>query len=339
MKKIIFILFLFISLSNAKNIIYNDSLDDSKAFQDLINNNKVIYLQKGIIDLYKPIIITKPIKIIGNNTIIKFHLNKINKNSILFLITGKKIKRFKNKIPVINNNYIYFSCIKNTKYYIKTILNTKNWYNITPCIRYKQYYGKKLNNPLKEKFYIEKIKPLSNVILKNLIFTTNITINNDKEFINHYPQYNQTLVKLEYVINSYFENIEFENSSNHLLYLENSINNTFKKLILRNALNKDKGHGYLKISKSFYNKFYNLFVLDIRHIAIQWASAYNYFNNVYTNTDINFHGGMEHDNLFENVLFFDINTPSIHNIKIWKTNNKAHWATKTGKNNFVILKN
>jgi len=46
---------------------------------------------------------------------------------------------------------------------------------------------------------------------------------------------------------------------------------------------------------------------------------------------------MEHDNLFKNVIFFDTNTPSIHNIKVWKTNNKATWTTKTRKNNIVLI--
>jgi glycosyltransferase Alg8 len=80
----------------------------------------------------------------------------------------------------------------------------------------------------------------------------------------------------------------------------------------------------------------NLAVRNLRHIALQWSSSRNRFDELVTAVDVNFHGGFAHNNLLTNVEF---HLPETHPWpNVYRTPPDAHWAPPDGPNNQVFEK-
>ena len=75
-------------------------------------------------------------------------------------------------------------------------------------------------------------------------------------------------------------------------------------------------------------------VKNIRHIVFQWASAYNTIDHLYSEVDINFHGGGTHHNLVTNAKF-DVDKKDHKWGKVFVTPDDASWAPPDFKSNKV----
>ena len=190
---------------------------------------------------------------------------------------------------------------------------------------------------LETKIYL--IDTVKNVVLKNLsveYIIPNKDINN-LQFIYSNPFLNHSvdLVRLNWTSNIQVKDLDLFNAGRHPISIENSFNCYMSDLDIDGSWNKGKqGFGYLKISKSHFCNLENLKVKNIRHIVLQWGASYNTINELYTEVDINFHGGYSHNNTISNITF---NLSKLHPWKnIFRTPTNAHWAAPDGPNNVVL---
>jgi glycosyltransferase Alg8 len=104
--------------------------------------------------------------------------------------------------------------------------------------------------------------------------------------------------------------------------------------VLDGAWNKgDGGSGYLRIARSYHGTVEGCEVRGIRHIALQWSSAYNHIRDIDSQVDVNFHGGYTHHNDVDDVRFA---IPAAHPWPaIYTTPGDAHWAPPDGPGNRV----
>jgi glycosyltransferase Alg8 len=188
----------------------------------------------------------------------------------------------------------------------------------------------------KAKLY--SIETVKNVTIKNL--TVEYTISHKSISDYHYiysnplPNHAVDLIRLNWTNNIQLEELQLNNAGKHSVSIENSFDCQLSDLNIDGAWNKGKtGFGYLKISKSHYCNLKRLSVRNIRHIAIQWGSSFNTIDNLYTEVDINFHGGYSNNNTVSNVTF---NLPTVHRWdNIYRTPKNARWAPPDGPNNIV----
>lgn len=125
------------------------------------------------------------------------------------------------------------------------------------------------------------------------------------------------------------------NAGKHPVDMNNVYDITLNNLTINGAWNKGKGgNGYVRFARTFHSTLKNSSVKGIRHIALQWSSAYNLIDTVQTEVDINFHGGYSHDNRVQNITF---NIPKGHHWpKVYRTGDDATWAPPDGANNVII---
>jgi glycosyltransferase Alg8 len=130
------------------------------------------------------------------------------------------------------------------------------------------------------------------------------------------------------------ERVAVINAGRHPVSFEQSYGFTLRDCVLDGAWNKgDGGSGYLRIARSYHGTVEGCTVRGIRHIALQWSSAFNRIRNVESEVDVNFHGGYAHDNTVENVRFA---IPPQHKWgPVFVTPGDAHWAPPDGPRNRV----
>ncbi len=143
------------------------------------------------------------------------------------------------------------------------------------------------------------------------------------------------LVKVEFASNIRLENLTLLNAGRHPLNLDTVYRVSATNIKIDGAWNKGKGgNGYLRLARSFACRIEKAEVKNIRHITIQWSSAYNTLRHIYSQVDINFHGGYPHHNLVEDVVFA---IPEVHP---WKgvvfIPDDAAFAPPNGPENRVI---
>jgi hypothetical protein len=128
------------------------------------------------------------------------------------------------------------------------------------------------------------------------------------------------------------ENVVIRDAGRHPLVFENSLECSAGGLTIQGAWNKGPGgNGYLKLSRAYHCRLTDITVSDIRHITLQWSAAYNLLRNIQSGVDINFHGGGEHHNRVEQVVF---SIPPHHPWQpVVVTDRNAHWAPPSGPNN------
>jgi glycosyltransferase Alg8 len=152
---------------------------------------------------------------------------------------------------------------------------------------------------------------------------------------NLFPDYQLDLLSFMWTAFCRVENVGLYAAGRHPLVFENSFGNTAQNLDIRGAWNKGaKGSGYLRLARSFRGTVSDSEVRDIRHITIQWSSAYNILENIYSEVDINLHGGYSHHNLIRDIRFA---IPPGHKWQeITKTPHDAGWAPPDGPGNEII---
>ncbi len=109
------------------------------------------------------------------------------------------------------------------------------------------------------------------------------------------------------------DNIDLRNAGRHPLNLDTVYKVNGRYIKIDGAWNKGKGgNGYLRLARSFLCQLESARVKNIRHVTIQWSSAYNGIRHLYSQVDVNFHGGYPHHNALQDVIF---NIPAEHH---WK---------------------
>lgn len=348
-------------------VIANDNNDDSTALNALIAqapNYSVIALPEGTLNLYQPVQITRShITLKGNNT--NFVAQFKSKLPIgAFSIKGEKLPKrwpissFKtNKTIVLNSSLIkllnvgdtIFLSQPNTDDFLQ-IIGSTSWNKRYPLLRRQLNSITKINgdqvflsHPLptelqNKNVFIQRVNAIENVELSN--FKYHFTIpNGQAEEVRHvyrnlYPEYLVDTISLEWTNNIRLNTLSLHNAGNHPLSIENSLALEANNIRIDGAWNKgEKGRGYLKLAMSHYCKLNQLRVSNIRHITIQWGSSHNLIYGLYSEVDINFHGGFSQFNKVKNASFsipIDHPWPAIY-----RTPDDAKWAPPDGEGNEV----
>ena len=354
------------------NVIYavnygvkaDDKRDDSKALNDLIKNakdNSVIMLPKGQIDIYKPIVINRSnITIQGNNTVIVSHLHTPDRSAVI--VEGKRgntIGYLTKDAYATDTLDVKLKKVKNLKYilieepndenFVKNILKAEVWYKKYPILRSEiaevtSYTPNqiKIAYPIYTKFdkdvtTIKELDMVTNVTLRDFTLKGDVDTSPYKYvYKNLFEDKKVDGITFKYAANSTIFNVNILDSGSNPLVFERSYNIRGKNLYLEGALNKGKkGNGYLRINKSFHIRLEDITLKYLRHLTIQWASAYNYLYNIHlVSTDINFHGGNSHHNRVELVKCEDMKHHKWG--CIYHTPQNAKWAPPDGVDNLVV---
>lgn len=334
------------------SISTNDNKDDSIFLNNIISNalpGSVINLPSGQIDLFHPLYIkNNNISIVGHDTSIVYHLS--NKEEAAINILGSVDPKFKN----LSFNKTFLSKVEKGKFLIlkepnndeffKSI-NSKIWKKKYPFIRqefvFTEFEDKSFDHEIKTQFKnkvrVYKANPIINISIRDISIRGDI---NTTPFKNKYKNIDDQRIASSIMIkNAYnisLENISIKDSYSHCVNLDTVLSSSFRSIKCIGSLNKGKGgNGYFKIARTFNSSFFGLFLKDMRHLTIQWSSAYNRLNGItLINTDLNFHGGGTHHNTVYNISF---NTnKGLHKWgDIYHTPNTARWAPPDYKTNIL----
>jgi len=348
------------------NVITDDNKDDAKALNALISavsDNSIIMLPSGVLDIYEPIIIQRSnISIKGNNTILLSHIKGKDKAVVTIEgvrghYIGKTEESMQGKIHLkiqikenLHKKELLLIEQKNDKHFVYDVLGSKKWYKKFPKLRSEivevaafrdgiltmPYYSKSM---IDAKASIYTIKKVSNVTIRDITIDS---IYNSKKYNyiyeNSEPDIMVDGMKLLYVSHIILKNIQIYNSGSSPLVLQRAYACTLQEINIDGAINKGKkGNGYLRINKSFHNNFSNISVKNIRHITFQWSSAYNKIDGLYSEVDVNFHGGATHDNEVLNAAF-DVDVKKHKWGNVFITPQNASWAPPDFKTNKVEKK-
>lgn len=151
---------------------------------------------------------------------------------------------------------------------------------------------------------------------------------------NSYPDYEVDEIALNWTAGVRLEQLRLLAAGSHPIAVNDSYGTHIRRVLIDGAWNKGKkGNGYLRLERSYYGLVSDVTVLNIRHIAIQWSSAFNLLEKIRANVDINFHGGYAHDN---RVLAPHLVIPPGHPWPpVYRTPDDAHWAPPDGPGNEV----
>lgn len=131
------------------------------------------------------------------------------------------------------------------------------------------------------------------------------------------------------------ERVTVRHAGRHPVSIEQSHGFVLRGCVLDGAWNKGEGgSGYLRIARSYHGTVEACEVRNIRHIALQWSSAFNTLRDVRSEVDLNFHGGFSHHNTAEGMRFA---IPREHRWgPVFTTPPDAGWAPPDGPGNRVV---
>lgn len=186
---------------------------------------------------------------------------------------------------------------------------------------------------------IRTIEPVKDVTLSGFSLRQQVPGHHISEvrlkFKNAFPEYAVDGIRLSYADNCVLKNLVIRNAGRHPVHLENSYGCKLIKLDISGAWNKGKkGNGYVRISRSYHNEFTDSTIRNIRHITLQWSSAFNQLTHLKTAVDINFHGGYAHDNLVDGIRF--THQKGYKWKAITRISDDARWAPPDGPDNIVL---
>lgn len=152
---------------------------------------------------------------------------------------------------------------------------------------------------------------------------------------NVHPDYQLDLLSCLWTAFCRVDNLALLQAGRHPLVFENSFGNVAVNLDIRGAWNKGRqGSGYLRLARAFKCRISDSTVRDIRHITLQWSSAFNILDNIRSGVDVNLHGGYAHHNIVSNIEFA---VPLEHRWgEISHTPQDAGWAPPDGPGNEII---
>jgi len=347
--------------------VTDDGKDDSLALNKLIKevaDGTVIVLPQGVLDIEHMVLIERSnISLVGDDTVFMSHLH--NNEDAVIALRGKKkelvgltreniydqVRIDVNLKKEIHRGDLLLIQQNNDETYVKEHMGSQRWYKSYPHLRTELvqvakvdgtvlYPSYRIKSEIGEKAHIYKIDAIENVHLKN------IKLDSDTKtapFDHRYKNVDNTRfidgIKLKYVRSSSLSNIEILNSGSNPLVFERSYNCYGENIKIEGALNKGKqGNGYLRFNKSFRIHLNHVDVRKIRHIVFQWGSAYNTIDNIYSEVDVNFHGGSSHHNRVTNIEF-NVDKHKHKWGEVFITPKNASWAPPDYKNNTVQRKN
>ncbi|WP_431946292.1 hypothetical protein [Actinacidiphila sp. bgisy167] len=114
------------------------------------------------------------------------------------------------------------------------------------------------------------------------------------------PEYAMHGIVYKWAANSWARGLKATMTGSHPIVTENALNLQIERNSFDGAWNKGKGgNGYLRGSRVWNSLWaYNL-SRNLRHFTFQWSASGNVAFRNDTDSDLNLHGGWEHDNLFE----------------------------------------
>ncbi len=185
---------------------------------------------------------------------------------------------------------------------------------------------------------VQKLEPIRGLRLSNLKLSY---LPGEKaeaaleKYENLRPDHRVDGIALQWVTGCTLANIQVEMAGRHPLNLDGVAECKFRKLVLQGSWNKGKGgNGYLRVARSHHNRFEDLRLENLRHLAIQWSSSHNHFLRLRTRAvDVNFHGGYSRHNVFETL---ELLIPATHPWPpVYRTPDDARWAPPDGPGNTV----
>jgi glycosyltransferase Alg8 len=343
--------------------VTDDGIDDAGKLNSLIasvEENSTILLPSGTLDVYEPIRITRSnVTLKGDNTVLLSHLRGKNKAVVQIEgsrghYLGKTVEGMKGKIILdttlksqLKKGTLLLIEEPNDRQYVREVLGAVKWYRQYPKLRSEivevadlsqglltlPFYSTSLIDPGAS---IYKINNVSNVTLKN------ITIDSVYKsapyrymYENLRPDVDIDGIRIRYASHITLEAIQVYNSGSSPLVYERAYGCRGEDITIDGAINKGKkGHGYVRINKSFHLYLDHLKVKHIRHIVFQWASAYNTIDHLYSEVDVNFHGGGTHDNKVLHATFH-VDRKKHHWGKVFRTPEDASWAPPDFTSNYV----
>ncbi|MEA3522841.1 MAG: glycosyltransferase, partial [Campylobacterota bacterium] len=310
----------------------NDGKDDAKALNALIKEaeeGSIIILPEGRLDLFEPIEIQRNhLTLRGNNTIFLSHLKRAHRAIIDIRgsrgeFVGKILSSMQSKIHLhvktkrpLQSKELFLIEQSNDRNYVHKILGSQKWYQEFPKLRSEiievaAYEKDRLTMSYRSQSLIDadasiyKINPVHNITLENITLDS-IVKSSSYDGIYENSREDMMIDGINIFYGSYIDlkNIIIKNSGSNPLVFERAYRCSGDNITIDGAINKGKNaNGYLRFNKSFHNHLYNVSVKNIRHIVFQWASAYNSIENLYSEVDVNFHGGGTHHNLVTNVEY------------------------------------
>jgi len=329
----------FKKMEEKSTILYVDKSNKKMAqhINDLIkaaDDNVTIMLPKGNVYIESPIYITRSnIKLVGNKTTIVYSLGS-NEEAAIYIkgSLGKKIKK-----SHLKADRYYLMDEPNSEEFLRDLGSTV-WNKRYPYIRTDiKYRDNKIKTKFSKNIRYREINTISNVTIKD--FTIRGDIKTD-EYSNVYKNLNKnrraSSIKIKYAANIKIEDINIFDSYSHALDLDTVYGVKVRRFYADGSLNKGKGgNGYFKVSRTFHSSFEGITLSNLRHLAIQWSSAYNVFDGINLfNTDLNFHGGGTHHNVVKNITF-DVDKKDHKWGEIYQTPHDAKWAPPDYKTNIV----
>jgi glycosyltransferase Alg8 len=142
-------------------------------------------------------------------------------------------------------------------------------------------------------------------------------------------------ISLMWTQDALVERVTVRNAGRNPISFEQSHGFALRQCTLDGAWNKgDGGSGYLRIARSYRGTVEGCQVRNIRHIALQWSSAFNQLRDIDSEVDLNFHGGFSHHNTAQDVHFA---IPREHHWgPVFTTPRDAHWAPPDGPGNLLL---
>lgn len=332
----------------------DDGRDDAAALNALIEKvspNTTILLPNGTLDVFEPIVIHRSdLTLVGHDTVLLSHLT--GKGKAIIEISGRR-GGYLGKTASSMSGHVHLQVQtkegldqdelllieqENDAHYVHEVLGSKQWDERYPKLRSEivevaAFEADRLSMAHRSTSLIDpgasiyQLRPVSRVTLKGLTLdAVEKSAPYDYVYENSRPDLMVDGIKIEYGAYIDLEDITLLNSGSNPLVFERSYRCTGRDIMIDGAINKGKGgHGYLRINKSFHTYLKDVRVRHIRHIAFQWASAYNTIESLYSEVDVNFHGGGSHDNLVSDATFM-VDRSRHKWGKVYVTPDDATWA-------------
>lgn len=352
-------------------VVPNDGRDDSETLARLIKEAPLgaeIQLPAGTLDLRAPLVIRRSgIALVGldkGRTVLHGQGLRTGEAVILFEGRSRNLPIRLKETARAGNSFLKIEKVPsrlksgslillrrpNDSDFLKKI-GSRCWQKSKPYIRQEIFQIIKLHKnhlfldrpltfdyPPKET-EIRLILPAENVVLRNLTVSYEVTGGSKSPpkhiYRNLFPEKAVDLLRLEYTARVTLENLELLNAGRHALNLDKVYDVRVRKVRVAGAWNKGKGgYGYVRLARAFMCQLEDLEVTGIRHLTIQWSSSHNLLRRIYTEVDLNFHGGYPHHNLVTGVIF---NIPREHPWKgVIYIPRDACFAPPNGPENRVI---
>jgi glycosyltransferase Alg8 len=139
------------------------------------------------------------------------------------------------------------------------------------------------------------------------------------------PEFAVDGIALDWTSGAVVERVGVLSAGRNPVSFENSYGFALRQCALDGAWNKgDGGSGYRGVVDGCD-------VRNIRHIALQWSSAFNQLRNIRTTVDINYHGGYSHNNTAQAITSA---VPAAHPWPaVFRTPRDAGWTPPDGPEN------